>query len=85
MKMEIVESANEVVKRINSFLSAKTREIEIRFSDGFFIKLKKHIKKGAGYLEIHTAGYDGTLPAQEAVEWAKWEIIDCAANGILTA
>jgi adenine-specific DNA methylase len=39
------------------------------------------VEKSAPYIEIHTSGYDDTLPAKEAIEWLKWELLDRAANG----
>lgn len=60
-----------------------TKEKEFRFKDGFFLKVKKRIKKGVQYLEIHTSGYDDTMEIKEAIEWIKWTLLDYQANGII--
>jgi hypothetical protein len=72
---------DEAADKINEFLAGSKTEIILRFAYGYYIKLKKHIKKSAPYIEIHTSGYDDTLPAKEAIEWLKWELLDRAANG----
>lgn len=79
--MKITKSAIEAAQKIDKFISAATRELDIRFPDGFFLRIKK---RGNNALEIHTAGYDGTLERAEAISWIKWELIDNIANGILT-
>ena len=81
--MDITIMFNDAVKQINIFLKSTKRECELRFQDGFFVKLKKHIKKGSTFLEIHTSGYDDILPSAEAVEWLQWTLYDYKANGIL--
>ena len=73
----------EVVNKINVFLKSTTREFEARFKDGFFLKLKKHTKNKELFLEIHTSGYDDTLPIDEAIDCIKWTIYDYSANGII--
>lgn len=72
-----------VINELNKFLSSKYTEKDFLFSEGFFLKLKKHIKKGIPFLEIHTSGYDDTLEATEALEWIKWTLFDYEANGIV--
>lgn len=71
------------VKKVNSFLKSSTYKLEMNFIDGFFLYLKKHKKGSEYFMEIHTSGYDDTLPAVEAVDWIKWELINRRANGIL--
>lgn len=66
--MTITIMFNDAMKRINEFLKSSKREYELRFNDGFFVKLKKHIKNKEQFLEIHTSGYGDTLPAYEAIE-----------------
>ena len=78
MKSELTTRTDD---KINEFLAGSKTEIILRFAYGYYIKLKKHIKKSAPYIEIHTSGYDDTLPAKEAIEWLKWELLDRAANG----
>lgn len=80
MTATTIEQATD---KINSFLKSNSLETEIRFTRGYFIKLKKHIKKGLPFLEIHTSGYDDTLTATEAIDWLKWELIDRRANGFM--
>lgn len=74
---------NEIINNINSFLKSSKRDFEIRLKEGCFIKIKKHTKKHEHFLEIHTSGYDGTLPITEAVDWLQWEIYDRYANGFI--
>lgn len=73
----------EAVEQINKFLSNTVQGKELRFKDGFFLKLKKHVKDGKQFLEIHTSGYDDTLEIKEALEWIKWTLFDYQANCIL--
>lgn len=80
MTATTIEQATD---KINSFLKSNSLETEIRFAHGYFIKLKKHIKKGLPFIEIHTSGYDDTLTATEAIDWLKWELIDRRANGFM--
>ena len=54
---------DEAADKINEFLAGSKTEIILRFAYGYYIKLKKHIKKSAPYIEIHTSGYDDTLPS----------------------
>ncbi len=72
-----------VINKINAFLKSSSKNIEIMFKDGYFLQIKKDIRKTEKFLEIHTPGYDGTLPITEALEWVKWEIYDYNANGFL--
>ncbi len=81
--MKITLYFNDVVETINKFLLSAKREIELQFEGGFFMKLKKHTQNGSNFLEIHTSGYDETLPMEKAIEWVKWELYDCKANGII--
>lgn len=81
--MNITIMFNDAIKRLNEFLKSSKREYELRFNDGFFVKLKKHVKNKEQFLEIHTSGYDDTLPAHEAIEWLQWTLYDYKANGIL--
>lgn len=74
---------NTIIQDFNKFLQNTTKEKEFHFKDGFFLKVKKHIKKGTQFLEIHTSGYDDTLEMKEAIEWIKWELIDLQANEII--
>lgn len=73
----------KVVNIINNFLQSNKINIEIRFTNGMFMNLKKHIKNKKHYLEIHTSGYDGTLEIKEALDWIKWTLYDYSANGFL--
>lgn len=81
--MDIFMGFNDTVSSINKFIASKSKSREWRFCDGFFLKLKKHTKKGELSIEIHTSGYDETLPANDAAEWILWFLYDCQANGIL--
>lgn len=81
--MNITIMFNDAIKRINDFLRSSKRDYELRFKDGFFVKLKKHVKNKESFLEIHTSGYDDTLPIKEAIEWLQWTLYDYKANGIL--
>lgn len=81
--MNITIMFNDAVNRINDFLKSPKSKYELRFQDGFFIQLKKHIKNKELFLEIHTSGYDDTLPAKDAVEWLEWTLYDYKCNGIL--
>ena len=79
MTNTIEQAANE----INEFLKSNKTDTEMRFVQGYFIKLKKHIKKGLPFIEIHTSGYDDTLTASEAIDWLGWELVDRRANGFM--
>ena len=81
MMTGITEAAN----KINEFLKSKHASVSLSFREGYYITLKKHIKDDKPYLEIHTSGYDDTLPIDEAIDWLKWELLDRKANGILEA
>lgn len=74
---------NTIIQDFNKFLNNTVKEKEFRFKDGFFLKIKKHVKKGVQFLEIHTSGYDDTVEIKEAIEWIKWELIDLQANEII--
>lgn len=80
-----ITSINRAADEINKFLNGAKTDCELRFSYGYFIKLKKHIRSGKPFIEIHTSGYDDTLPADEAVDWLKWELIDREVNGVFEA
>lgn len=71
------------IERINEFLTAATQTLSLRFNDGMFMDLKKHIKNGKRFLEIHTAGYDGTLEINAAISWIDWTLYDYSINGFL--
>lgn len=75
---------SKYIDKINKFLKSTTRTLELRFNDGMFMKLKKHVKKGKHFLEIHTSGYDGTLEINEALDWIKWTLYDYSVNGFLS-
>lgn len=79
----MTNTIEQASSEINQFLKSNKTDVEIRFVQGYFIKLKKHIKKGLPFLEIHTSGYDDTLTVTEAREWLKWELIDRRANGFM--
>lgn len=81
--MEIITSIKTAQERINGFFKSSKRNFEINFEDGLFIELKKHIRRGEPFLEIHTSGYDDTLPAAEAVNWIIEELYDRKAQGYL--
>lgn len=81
--IEIITSLSEARERINNFFKSSKRKTEINFPDGLFIEIKKHIRQGEPFLEIHTSGYDGTLPAEEAVNWIIEELYDRKAQGYL--
>lgn len=83
MKITKVEYVEVAVGKINRFLKSTEREIYFSFLDGASLHLKKHTKKGEYFLEIHTGGYDDTMPIKEAVNWIEWELIDRTANGFL--
>lgn len=73
----------EVVNKVNAFLKSPKTNLELKFKEGCYLHLKKRIQEDNHFLEIHTPGYDGTLPATEALEWVKWEIYDYNANGLI--
>ena len=81
--MNIIKSIEKAIDKTNSFLASDKKEIELRFVDGLFLKIKKHIDSNKKELEIHTSGYDGTLEVKEAIDWIKWELIDYKANGFI--
>ena len=72
-----------IIQDINKFLQNTVKEKEFTFNDGCFLKLKKHIKKGVPFIEIHTSGYDDILEANEGIDWIKWTLFDYQANGII--
>ena len=79
----MINTIEQAANEINQFLKSKKTDVEMRFVQGYFIKLKKHIKEGLPFIEIHTSGYDDTLTATEAIDWLKWELIDRRANGFM--
>lgn len=74
---------NKAIEKINKFLKATTKTFELRFDDGMFLQLKKHVKNGKHFLEVHTSGYDGTFKITESLEWINWTLYDYSANGFL--
>jgi hypothetical protein len=81
--MKSSKQMEEIALSVNKFLSNSKRKIECKFKDGFYLNISKRIIKGLPYLEIHTSGYDDTLPLTDAITWIKWELIDMEANGLL--
>ena len=81
--MNIIKSIEKAIDKTNSFLASDKKEIELRFVDGLFLKVRKHITENKQELEIHTSGFDGIMEIKEAIEWIKWELIDLKANGII--
>ena len=79
----MTNTIEQATNEINQFLKSDKIDAEMRFVQGYFIKLRKHIKNGLPFLEIHTSGYDDTLTVTEAIEWLKWELIDRRANGFM--
>ena len=79
----MTNTIEQATNEINEFLKSNKTDTEMRFVQGYFIKLKKHIKKGLPFIEIHTSGYDDTLTASEAIDWLKWELVDLRANGFM--
>ena len=79
----MTNTIEQATNEINRFLKSNKTDTEMRFVQGYFIKLKKHIKKGLPFIEIHTSGYDDTLTASEAIDWLKWELVDRRANGFM--
>ena len=79
----MTNTIEQATNEINEFLKSNKTDTEMRFVQGYFIKLKKHIKKGLPFIEIHTSGYDDTLTTSEAIEWLKWELVDRRANGFM--
>ena len=79
----MTNTIEQATNEINEFLKSNKMDTEMRFVQGYFIKLKKHIKKGLPFIEIHTSGYDDTLTASEAIDWLKWELVDRRANGFM--
>lgn len=73
----------EIINILLDFFNSKHRKKEIFFGNGYFISIQKRIKKGAAFLEIHTSGFDGTLPVDEAIDWIKWTLIDYKSNNII--
>ena len=78
-----MKNINEIVKSINVFLNNTTKEKEMLFKKGQYLKLIKHTKKGKKFIEIHTSGYDDILEIEEAIEWIKWELLDLQANNFI--
>lgn len=81
--MKGVKCMEKYIEKINKFLNASTKSLNLRFKDGMFMELKKHVKSGNRFLEIHTSGYDGMLEISEALDWIKWTLLDYSANGFL--
>lgn len=81
--MNIIKSFNQALEITNKFLTSNKKEVELRFQDGLFLKVIKHIKDNKQELEIHTSGYDGTLEVNEAIDWIKWELMDLKANRVI--
>ena len=79
----MTNTIEQATNEINRFLKSNKTDTEMRFVQGYFIKLKKHIKKGLPFIEIHTSGYDDTLTASEAIDWLGWELVDRRANGFM--
>ena len=79
----MTNTIEQATNEINEFLKSNKMDTEMRFVQGYFIKLKKHIKKGLPFIEIHTSGYDDTLTASEAIDWLGWELVDRRANGFM--
>ena len=79
----MTNTIEQATNEINQFLKSDKIDAEMRFVQGYFIKLRKHIKKGLPFIEIHTSGYDDTLTASEAIDWLKWELVDRRANGFM--
>ena len=79
----MTNTIEQATNEINRFMKSNETDTEMRFVQGYFIKLKKHIKKGLPFIEIHTSGYDDTLTASEAIDWLKWELVDRRANGFM--
>ena len=79
----MTNTIEQATNEINQFLKSNKTDTEMRFVQGYFIKLKKHIKKGLPFIEIHTSGYDDTLTASEAIDWLGWELVDRRANGFM--
>ena len=50
----LVLTSKDVIEKINTFLSHKSRNLSLIFQFGKFLDLKKRIRKGNTYLEIHT-------------------------------
>lgn len=73
----------ETINKINTFLKSKRREFQANFKHGYYLRFVKHIKEGELFLEIHSPGYDDTLPIEDAVSWIQWEILDCSSNGLI--
>ena len=74
---------SRIIDILCNFFNSKNRKKEIFFGDGYFLSVKKRIKKGELFLEIHTSGYDGTLAFSEAIDWIKWTLIDYKSNNII--
>lgn len=81
--MNVIKSINKTANIINKFLTSDKKEIELKFIDGLFLKIIKHITEDKQELEIHTSGYDGIMESKEAIEWIKWELLDLKANGVI--
>lgn len=78
-----IKSLRSAIEEINNFLKSSKRDVFYNFGDGFTLKLKKRIQKGNPFLEIHTGGYDDTLPAEEGLDWVKWHLYDLQANSVI--
>lgn len=79
----LVLTSKDVIEKINTFLSHKSRNLSLIFQFGKFLDLKKRTQKGITYLEIHTPGYDGTLPTKDAVSFIEGYVMDIYLNGYL--
>ena len=79
----LVLTSKDTIEKINAFLSCKSRNLSLIFQFGEFLDLKKRIRKGNTYLEIHTPGYDGTLSVKDAVSFLESYVMDIYVNGYL--
>lgn len=76
----IITTAAEVWAEVHSFSADVNRDaVQLDLPDGWFFKLAK---RPAG-IEIHTAGFDGILPKDEALNFLFQTVSDYQADGRL--
>lgn len=81
MKIESLTRAKETLVQ---FLTAKERNLEMRFSDGYYMRLKKHVRKGKFYLDVYTPEYDESMMDwKEATELCVMKLHEWRAYGFL--
>ena len=80
--MEIITTIEKVIEKVDTYLHSNSKKpFELRFRHGAFLKIQKRSKNKVSYLEIHTGGYDDTLPYEDALQWIMTYLINRKLNG----